>query len=500
MLNRRSFIALLLALNITLINSNNVYSSNNFNNLKKEQKNITIENANDVYKNLLVDKELDYFKNKKVFYAYEKSYISRQEISKMLKNLNYHKKCSEINELSASEIVANIAIKSNESETETLKSVFKSPDSFGFQVILNMIIEDIINNETNDINEDLSIINNLKIQTVPFEFTEQYLDVETKGMHYDESLNTIFIHRDSLFSNNEKIESKEYYDTLAKNLVHVINDIRQISVNDINYLKYNNLYNPLFLEDASTRYPQIYKKFDIKDDSSYILENDQKLLLLLSLFSKNRPKELYNAIFDEDAKRVFDILNLKSEEDIYDFYKVMYAVDAPAFKNDFFLNYKTDALSGKYSIDEALGYSYKETIYNDYVTNLLSYLQNNDLSLEENLTIYYLGFNLISDNVNIESTNFNINNSINNLKESHNHYLEFIKNYYNIDNDDLNILLYTDVQNNLLSLQKDFNIEKVDVSSYYKKFPMLKLFSNSIIPTFAYENITGEEKVLSKEL
>ena len=395
----------------------------------------------------------------------------------MVNDIKEHKKYPVKNSYKASDIVANIAVNSNAYISDDLMSVFKTPDSFGFQVILNMIIEDIINNETNDIDEDLAIINDLKVLVVPFEFDEQYLDLETRGMYYDEKLNILFVNHDGLFENNEKINSNEYYYTLSKNLIHAINDIRQVSIDDTNYLKYSAIFTSMFMEDASTRYPQIYNKYDISDDFSYITDKDQNLLLLYTLFDKEQPRELYNAIFDEDTKKVFNLLNLNTNDDIYDFYRVMYSVDAPVFKNEFFLNYKKDYCL----MYEDIGYSYKETVYNHYMINLLNYLKENNLSLEENLTMYYLAMNLID------------------IKKSHYHYLKFISSYYNIPLDKINDIYESDIRNNILALQKDFGFNIKDVSNYRNKFPMLKLYSHQAINVEGYNNIIDYDKKIRKK-
>lgn len=497
MQKRRSIIALLIALNITLINSNNLFAANNFNDINKVKNTYKFENVDNIYQQNLLNNEMKFFKEKNVNYSHEDQYITKTEINDMLSNLNYHQKFDQKNTMSASEIVAEIAINSNAFENEYFKSVFNTKDSLGFQVILNMIVEDIINKETNDIDEDLYLIKNMKILTLSEDFIEQYLDTETNGLYYDEELNILYVYRDSLFNNNEKLESKEYYYTLAKNLVHIINDVRQVSVNNVNYLKYLKGFNPVFLEDASSRYPIIYKKYDYYKDSSYLLEKEQKILLLLSMFNNVNPKEFYNAIYDEDAKKVFDNLNLKSSDDVYDFYKVMYAIDASSYKNNFFLNYENN--NEDYTLSEQVGYSYNETIYNKYVNNLLEYMTNHSMPLEENLTMYYIALDLIGSNIG-QSKNYNDLITINNISNSHVHYINFIKKYYNVDDNEINQLIDKEVLSNIVSLQKDLGIKKNNMRNYYRKYPMLKVYSESIIPVEGYKNILNSEKILNKKI
>ena len=270
MYKRRSLIALLLALNISIVNCYGV----EFNKLNSDEK--------------LVDKYINYF-NRDFDYQYQDAYIQKEDVDLMVDTLHNHVKFGDENKFKSDDIISQIINNSAKKEDDNYKSVFESQDSLAYEQTLKSIIQDIIDNATNDKDEDLFLINNLKIMYVGDLFREQYIDMETDGMYYDKENNSIIIHRDSLFIRNEEAYSDEYYNTLRKNLIHIINDIRQTDIYDYNknYLNYSNTYNTTLKEDASTRYIKYYDNYDVKYDDNInpTYENDINSIILLSIIS-----------------------------------------------------------------------------------------------------------------------------------------------------------------------------------------------------------------------
>ena len=127
-------------------------------------------------------------------------------------------------------------------------------------------------------------------------------------------------------------------------------------------------------------------------------------------------------------------------------------------------------------------------------------MKNNIISLEESLTMYYLALDLIGSNVDLNSDNYNDLTAIYNIKNSHNHFINFISNYYNVSDEDINNLLKSDIQENILSLQNTYDLNMKDMSLYLTKFPMLKVFSKSQINVEGYNNILDYQKLLKKEI
>ncbi|MBR1416286.1 MAG: hypothetical protein IJ572_00515 [Bacilli bacterium] len=482
MSKRCATVALLMSLNVAILSSCN-YS---FPIQEKQEQTIVLENqpSEEEIKKQIITYYEQYFNNLSVVYPYSEAYIPKESIDNMLSKLSPHTPFDIKNELSAKEIVALIKENSNNVNNNEYKSVFKEEDSEIIEDILIKIVSKILT-DSNDINEDLYLIKQLKILSYPSESVEFYIDLETNGIYFDKENLTIVISSPMMFINEEVLGSKEYYNTLAFNLGHIINDIRQISLKDVNYINYLEGYHSTLSEDASSRFLKSDDGFEETNNITHIYDGDPNAILLFSMFNKEaNPTNYYNAIFDEDAKKLFDIFSLKTKKDIYDFYRVMYAIDAKSYSNDFFdyySNVEHESLSE--TMVQGIGNSYKLTIYNHYIFNLLQYLKDNPMSLEENLTMYYIGLNILCENIDTSKTNINLIYTLNNMNEGHDKYMEFLCLYYNVDYDYIINASNTIVINNINKINnKEDNI-------FIKKYPMLKLITQQPIPINCYEKM-----------
>ncbi len=479
MYKRRFFVSLLIALNISILNYYNLCIDDN----------TVLQTSED---DELIDSYICEFDND-INYQFQNAYISRKRIDDMLKYLKNHYKFGNINNLSTEEIISKIIDNSINNNNDSFTSVFETADSLAYEQILKEIIDNIINFGTNDIDEDLYLIKNLKIVYSSDDFREQFIDMETNGIYYDNSLNSIIINRSVLFNKNEDNYSEEYYNTLRKNLFHIFNDIRQCYIDDYNknYIKYSNLYNSSIMEDASTRYNKYYNKFNISYDEDVYksYENDINSIILLSLYNKNAtPEKYFDSLFDEDAKQLFDLLDLKSNDDIYKFYKILYSIDAKNYNNnffEFFANYNTNK---NQTMSDGVGYNYKLTLYDLYVKKLLNYIKDNNIDYKECLTLYYLGVNNLASDFNPmvddsgNSILFNDVYILDLLNERHNTFKEFVSKYYKIPVSEIdyfaeNVLNYNDDSfKNKYPMLKLINLDNLGIDSYKK------IFNDDFIP------------------
>ena len=203
-------------------------------------------------------------------------------------------------------------------------------------------------------------------------------------------------------------------------------------------------------------------------------------------------------MFDQDAKKVFDLFELNTSDDIYNFYKILFAMDAKTYNNDFFQLYSFTDESRKYPMGASIGYSYKLTLYNMYVNKILNYMESNELSLEENLTLYYLGFNLIGSNIDLENVGYNTIFTIDTIKKEHDKYINFIKDYYKVDDNTIDDITNGKVILNIVSMEQEIpGIETIDVSSYLEKFPMLEVFKTTVIPLEGHKRILESNNYLA---
>lgn len=479
MFKRTASVALLIALNAAVI----VSAKHSFDVLKKEEIKVeSIEEINDEI-SLLQNEEqtkniINEYKNRynyNVSYPYEEGYIQENYLNILLSYYTDHVDFKEENTLSSEEIID--LIEENSKITQSGYTSAFVVDGDYLKDILKEIIDEIIESKINDINEDLYLIKNLKIIYAPYEFVEQYQDQKTDGIYYDKVNNTIIIHRDSMLEKNNDIQ-----EALKINIAHTINDIRQVDpINNRNFLNYSYDYNNMFIEDASSRYNKIGTK-----EKDYI--TDEMALNLLGVFSNNTPDDLYAALFDENLSKVFKILNLKSKEDVYDFYKMLYAIDAKVYNNDFFDYYSSVEHNSKTeSLSSGIGYSHKVVLYNHYVKNLLEYLKTNDLSLLDNLTLYYLGLNVICYNLDLDNPNENYLYSVDAILFGHDNYIHFLEDYYNVS--------YETICSCENSIKINLSTISNGTSNLINKLPMLKIFTTVNIDVDSYKVLFNKDIV-----
>lgn len=157
-----------------------------------------------------------------------------------------------------------------------------------------------------------------------------------------------------------------------------------------------------FLIEASAESNLYLNEYDYKHDFSYAyynLRDKEALILLLSLFSDNEIEEYYDAIKDSDLPKLYDFLGINTENDFYDFYKVLYQIDSIYGYSSFLDNVVSESERDNFTVDKAMdiiGDAAYTDLYKLFIKNAIEYTnKTNELTLEDNLFLYEFGRSII---------------------------------------------------------------------------------------------------------
>ncbi len=228
-------------------------------------------------------------------------------------------------------------------------------------------------------------------------------------------------------------------------------------------------------------------KFNDKDKSLYYEDKvkDSILLKLLSLFN-NQPLENYNnAVFDADLNQFYRFMNCQNQKDVYELYKIMYAIDAKNMQNDFYTYYSlTDKVISAEDLNTKVGYNYLLDIYTKTLKNMANYTQTTpNFTLTDNLVM----FNIIESTIYDNSTNLSkedLEEFESKMQVVNEEYQEFLNDFYSNVN-------YDEAQNNAKSTFEA--IQTNDLTNYkanylIQKFPLIKEIRQ-------YNNLVSSEKI-----
>lgn len=433
-----------------------------------------IVNNEEYEKNLLIDKTIDSF-NSVIVYPYENFFPSDERLLKDNKIKKHNIVIT--NHSNTNEIISKIIDNSNKIENNT--SVFKTSYSTIYIKQLRNIIDGIIKYGTNDINEDLYLLENLKICYVDNSNISYKLLTKC---YYDNNTNTIFLNEDYVNSEDE-----------IKNILnHLIIHIRQTSINNDNLLSYNNTKNILFEGPAYSYRNYLFKQNNINVfksndiNSGYIYEDKEKEIAVLAIFNKDKTtKDYYNYLFDEDSEKYLELLNITSSDEYLEFLKALESINSYngklALKYYSNINNYNVTLKDINNFNKNFGKYHKLYLYQKYVRNLLEYQKKyHDLSLEENLFLYQVGTNIINNYAALGLTNeeVKIYNEMSKLNEK---YLNFLKEYYNVDEIDKystrNLSNQFNYYYNIVNFESEINTN--DAQNLLQKLPMLDLVLNT---------------------
>ena len=333
-----------------------------------------------------------------------------------------------------------------------------------FKEILSQVLNDIIETATNDINEDLCQISSLIIVSKP----SNHKDIG----NYNEQENRIILNPKKIAEYEEKYNVKNYLEDV---IVHEINHSRQFpcSCQTSNFeeestLEYEQIFNkdyctPFYIETSAEsaiynlNQNQSFQSKNIEQENTInsIYEEEKKeesLLLTLSLYQPNQSIEnYYNAIFDNDFKSFCAFFGANTKEEIYNLYKIIYAIDGREFRNFLSIKIYASKILNLQLLDckekEAeIGYAYRTDIFKTNINNLIEYTYNHeDFTIYENLILFNIIKCLVAtgdynEEQSLQDSNYNLskdNSAKYDIYFLENTYLSFLSQYYNVTEKDL---------------------------------------------------------------
>lgn len=382
---------------------------------------------------LLTLEYYNYFSKLQFIYNYQEKYIKPEEIDEQYsENKNRIDCCYEFNG-NIESIVESI--KDNSSN-----NTFFTPENIQ---ILNRVLTKIKINSKSDKNEDFHKLSTIKIA---YGNGDDLGIIENSDIryvaYYDEENNILYLDKDYIeLIAAQEVVSPSYY--LEYTLEHELNHVRQVLCDCNKELKNTKIsygkYDSFLLE--STAESSLYNELNqnIKIGNTYADERiKESEILLLGLFSNDSVNNYYKAIYDVDLEELYNYLDL-GEEEIYDFYNIIYAIDGSLCRNNLPYEIFTDVGKVTYGeLKKEIGYAYKQNLYKMLIMRMLKYNSFNDLSLEDNLVMHYLIKNLIFyDCYYFEENNETFTKvypeEIKGMLEMDNKYLEFLATKYDKD-------------------------------------------------------------------
>ncbi len=193
----------------------------------------------------------------------------------------------------------------------------------------------------------------------------------------------------------------------------------------------------------------------------------ESCLMLINLFQENSgTEEYYEAIFNTDLKALYNYFGAETEDEIYNFYELLFSVDV---------------LSEEQTFDEKdlVGLSYNVNFFNYILKEMVEYTnRNKDFSLEQNIVMLNLVQNVIVNlpgNNKYVYENNDVKKMINELIESSYQYTVFLSQNYNVSIEEINDLQ----QNNNLTKEFIDYLNKSGINNGSKKVKdLLNRFSN----------------------
>ena len=437
---RATAIALSLALSINMVgctkNKNIDYSNNRSTVGITNHCNVPVF---DSAKKIIEEAEyLSLCDNIKPTYNYEEYYITEEEIDTIVSNASIVTTCdnkdddvlSLINQID-SNTESYIKDKGNLLNAFHIGDAYEELDEEKFKtMIYEAIIESLYNGDEINLEyycklKDIKIVIDIEDKGnggaayfVPKENNSNNFinDKDTLCLCLNSIINTYqyYLSRYEEYSELYDNPSDIYYFIKEYILKHELSHVNQIACNcrlekgqiylDISTLSLNssnNSYLPgKFLIEASAESNLYLNEYDYKHDLSYTyynLRDKEALILLLALFSDNEIEEYYNAIKDSDLSKLYDFLGINTENDFYDFYKVLYQIDSIYGYSSFIDNFISER--DNFTVGQAMeiiGDAAYTDLYKLFIKNAIEYTnKTNELTLEDNLFLYEFGRSII---------------------------------------------------------------------------------------------------------
>lgn len=506
----------------------------------------------------LTDEYSEYFSMYPIEYKHIESYLSPDQIDQIIDCSNIETHCERRYELDP-ELFFDI-LKENSEKYVAEHSEFRIPfledlyfeeHAVEFETNLRYTIDTIINGK-NDIYEDLHQVEKLTIvfgnasefYSKSSEDDERYYLVYASeddsiilGV-YDSIQNIIVVDDDaitmisSMYYDLED-QHKKFNDLLLETLLHEFNHVRQKAcecrveqgiVLD-NMFVYDGRYISTISESSAESDLYIMGKYPNGHSmqfGDYVYESeraDELLLLSLALCNEDaKIEDYYNAIADTDYAALYNFYDLRSREEIHDFYNIVYAIDSKNFRNNLWENiYTEEELEEKtqfdYNVD--IGYAYRVDIFRMVLEKMTKY--TNDcgeriLPLKDNLAV----FNVLKDIVVKNAYEYYEDDSnpemiryrkyyeeymVTNIVALENAYVEFLSEFYGVSVSDIRHMENTELQEYMRTIINVANYEYTDQTkdkealSLFSRFPILStLLRKRYISYFDYADFLEDNQ------
>lgn len=418
---------------------------------------------------------LEFFENYDIVYPYEKYDMSSYDIDNLIDEMKTTSDCNYTFVGDIRSIVSGIKDNSFEylCEHNEYDSFFPDDNSDDnkykiqeyFENVLFEILEDIYKNGTNNVNEDFHKFKDLKI------VIDGNIKNGIDGL-YDDTDNLIALRFDyNKYSYD--LFREQYCDIIKHNILHELNHARQemcsCRLNNGQELSSMDYCFPYvsFITESSAESSIFNQDSDMERDFNYVYLNErtmEKYLFLLGMFKENNNvNDYYNAVFDSDWNRLFEFLDVSSKEDATSVMRIIdnintlfgrsnkyynIVVNSPELLNKD-QNYTLTFEDVRYEV----GFNFKMDILKYYLEKLIVYTSNHeDFSLEENLMMFNYAVNLVISDSYISANYYEDGNGITKcdygydsnfisaLNTIYAKYREFLRVYYNVNDDDMNMI------------------------------------------------------------
>lgn len=512
-----------------------------------------------MYQDKLTDLYADYFQDYPVNYNHIEEYLSNEQVDQIIEYSNIETHCERRYELDP-ELFFDI-LKENSENYVSLHPEFRIPfleephvekHVVDFEANLLYTINTIIKGK-NDIYEDLHQVEKL---TVVFgnaskfysnsEDDERYYlvyasedDSVILGV-YDSVQNIIVVDDEaielitSMYYELEDQQEK-FNDILLETLLHEFNHVRQKAcecrINQglvlDNMFVYDGSYISTISEASAEsdlyimgKYPHGYGM----QFGDYVYESeraDELLLLTLAICNEDaKIEDYYNAISNTDYAALYNFYDLRSREEIYDFYHIVYSIDSKNFRNNLWEKiYTEEELEEKtyfdYNVD--IGYAYRVDIFRMVLEKLTEFTDKKgpkSFTLRDNLAVFNILKNIVvkdayeyyEDDTNPEMVRYRKyyeEYMVNNIVILENRYVDYLSQYYGVSVSDIRKMENTEISEyvqtliNVANYEYSGNSKDKEALSLFGRLPILdSLLRKRYISFYDYPDFIEDNKEL----
>lgn len=370
------------------------------------------------------------------------------------------------------------------------------------QIALKQALDSIFINATNDIKDDIcqlkatSIVISDLSDAVPGNkiYGIWYSKIRTIAIDYD-AIKQEVLNKTRLSEDSDAFE-KELISSLKEVIEHEIGHDRicMCECNSEwpleNYM--TGLWNQRsFTDEAIAQgkflYDNYYKKnLDLPNQMYHIEMCFDMLILLQSVFKENRNIDQYfNTVLDNDIYEYWDFFDLNNNEDLEEFYKILYSVDTLLDHTNLSQTINEN-VSNVDEIQKKVGYSYLIEIFKDSIIDLINEIQKNDFKLDDSLMLYLFLKSYIVDFLYAGSIEFENDNSYtvkfdnefaSKILIIEDEFTKYLSGKYKISNDQLKSQLNGEALGNRLTEFNEFannNSKNASFEMLLKKYPLMK--------------------------